>query len=94
MCLLNRVNRVLVDEPSVMDSVCWGVFMGRFCWQGGFILGAGLLLWVDGRFRGRFHGRLAVFRGLRLRRGGLVAFDVGQRKGGLRAFDVARGGAG
>ena len=33
---------------SVLDSVCWGTFMGRFCQHGGFILGAGLLSWVDG----------------------------------------------
>ena len=33
---------------SALDSVCWGIFVGRFRQHGGFILGAGLLSWVDG----------------------------------------------
>ena len=33
---------------SALDSVCWGIFVGRFHQHGGSILDAGLLLWVDG----------------------------------------------
>ena len=58
-----------VGSPSGMESSSMGLstefrllghFRGPIPSAWGFILGAGLLPWVDGQFCGRFHGRLIV----------------------------------
>ena len=60
-----------VSSPSCTESSSMGLstefrllehFRGPIPSAWGFILGAGLLLWVDGQFCGRFHGRLIVIR--------------------------------
>ena len=45
---------------SALNSVCWGIFVGRFHQHGGFILGTGLLPWVYGQFCGS-SGSFVVF---------------------------------
>ena len=56
-----------VGSPSGTESSSMGLstkfhLLGHFCGlipsASGFILGTGLLPWVDGQFCGRFHGRL------------------------------------
>ena len=58
-----------VGSPSGTESLSMGLNTG-FCLLGhfrgpilsawGFILGTGLLPWVDGQFCGHFHGQLVV----------------------------------
>ena len=48
---------------SVLDSIYWGIFVGQFCRRGSFILGAGLLPWVDGQFCGSSGGFVGIFMG-------------------------------
>ena len=48
---------------SAPDSICWGIFVGQLGRRGWFILGAGLLPWVDGRFCGSSGGFVGVFMG-------------------------------
>ena len=48
---------------SAPDSLCWGTFVGQFRRRGWFILGAGLLPWVDGWFRGSPGGFVGVSMG-------------------------------
>ncbi|EDR00509.1 uncharacterized protein LACBIDRAFT_334135 [Laccaria bicolor S238N-H82] len=62
------VRQVALDPrrwASALDSVCGGIFVGRFRQRGCFILGAGLLpSWVDGRLCGFSGGFVSVFMGV------------------------------
>ena len=75
-CTVGTVSHV--DSPSGTESLSMGLstafhlfghFHGPILSAWGFILGTGLLLWVDGQFCGCFHERLVAIPRLHLQGG-------------------------
>ena len=97
-CWFAKGRRVLVDGPrrwipsvgafSWANSVSVVVYPGRWV----VAMGRWAILWVFRWFCGRFHGLLAIIRGLRMREGvdvwAVVVFDVAQGGPVLVGFEA------